>query len=282
MTDAEDTRRCRPVCLAAWGDGRPVGLLVSAAATGHGQDGGEQILLSLMTVPGWRRRGVGKTLLAALETRVSALGIHRLSTSFSDRLPGAPAFLETLRSAGWPEPAATRLRICGEVGHTGAVFRDRASLLNRLKRDGFRLWSWRERGAEAARLVEALAARGEAPPDWAGLGPWREALDPDLSLVMGDAAGEVVGWALCVHQPALSRWFFPVGWVRPPYDRRGWLLGAYVEGAERLGARHGDTALAVIETASGQEGMWRLFERRFAPHVRWSDRLMESTRALDG
>ncbi|CAO3419679.1 hypothetical protein [Azospirillum endophyticum] len=286
LADPEERRRCRPCAVAAWNGDQPAGLALSAVSPGRPLEAGAQMLLSLTVARPWRRRGLALRLLAALESALPALGVRQLEVGYSSRLPGAGAFAATLRAAGWPEPEATRLRICGAVRDTVAVFRDRDSLMTRMRATGFRLWSWRERGAEAEALAQAMIDRGEAPA-WARPIHWRTRLDPDLSLVIGHgtddiagAGGDIVGWALCVHQPDLTRWFFPVGWVRPPYDRHGWLMGAYAEGAERLAARHGDDAVAVIETASGQPGMWRLFERRFEPHAHWTDRMMTSERPL--
>ncbi|MBK1841108.1 hypothetical protein JHL17_27275 [Azospirillum sp. YIM B02556] len=286
LADPDARRLCRPCAVAAWDGDRPAGLTLSAVSPGRPLEAGEQTLLSLSVARPWRRHGLALRLLAALEQALPALGVRHLAVSYSSRLPAADAFTATLRAAGWPPPEPSRLRICGAVRDTVAVFRDRDSLMTRMKAEGLRLWSWRERGAEA----EALATGRNEAPAWAQPSHWRAMLDPDLSLVIGaaggqagdgaDAGDEIVGWALCVHQPDLSRWFFPVGWVRPPFDRRAWLMGAYAEGAERLAARHGGDAVAVIETGSGQPGMWRLFERRFEPHVHWTDRMMSSERLL--
>ncbi len=280
LADPGERRLCRPGVVAAWDGDRPAGLALSGVAPGWPLEDGRQALLSLMVARSHRRRGLALRLLAALEDHLLAQGVRRLTVDYSDRLPGAAAFAATLRAAGWPEPEPARLRICGAVRDTVAVFRDRDSLMARMQAEGFRLWSWRERGIGCEALAQTLIERGEAPA-WAQPRHWRNALDPDLSLVIGDAADAIVGWALCVHQPAAARWFFPVGWVRPPYDRRGWLMGAYAEGAERVAARHGGDAVAVIETASGQPGMWRLFERRFEPHAHWTDRMMASERLLN-
>lgn len=279
LTDPEEKRLCRPCAVAAWDGDQPTGLALSAVSPGRPLEAGEQTLLSLTVARPWRRRGLALRLLAALEGALPALGVRQLAVSYSSRLPAADAFAATLRAAGWPEPEPSRLRICGAVRDTVRVFRNRDSLMTRMTAEGFRLWSWRERGTEAETLAQALIDRGEAPV-WARPTHWRGMLDPDLSLVIG-AGDAIVGWALCVHQPDLSRWFFPIGWVRPPYDRRGWLMGAYAEGAERVAARHGGESVAVIETASGQSGMWRLFERRFAPHAHWIDRMMTSERLLN-
>lgn len=269
----------RPCCLAAWNGDNPVGLVVSAASKEHTLAEGWQSLLSLTVAPAWRRRGIARRLLAALEKTVLDHAVGNLTTNYSDRLPGTKAFAELLLSAGWAEPSAIRYRICGEVRHTAALFRNRDNLLKRLEGGGFCIHSWRDRGDEGARLADAVIAQGGAPA-WAGPAFWAETLDPDLSLVITDAGERPVGWVICEYQPQLSRLYFPIGWMVPPYDARGWLLGAYAVGAQRAAEKHGESALAVIETGAAQQGMWRLFERHFQPHARWTDRLMMSTRGI--
>lgn len=267
--------------LATWSGGVPIALAVSAASREHRLADGCQSLLSLAVAPAWRRQGMGRRLLAELEAVLARRGIRSLSTSFSDRLPGAAAFAALLAAAGWDAPAAQRYRICGAVQDTAILFRDRDRLLKRLEGTGFRIHSWRDRGADGNSFAEAVVAGGGAPA-WARPALWTETLDPDLSLVVADAAGQLAGWVVCEYQPQFSRLYFPIGWMVPPYDGRGWLLGAYAVGAKLAAAKYGGSTLAVIETGAMQQGMWRLFERHFQPHARWTDRMMTASRDFTG
>jgi len=267
----------RAVCLAAWSGDTPVALAVSAASPEHRPEEGQQRLLSLMVASGWRRQGVARRLLAELEETLASSGGLELSTQFSDQLPGAAAFTGLLAAAGWTAPIALRYRICGAVQDTFVLFRDRERLLRRLADGGFRIQSWRDRAEAALSLAEAAIAAGTAP-GWSHPGRWQQSLDPDLSLVVTTADGQAAGWVVCEYQPALSRLYYPIGWLVPPYDRQGWLLGAYAVGAERAVAKYGGATPAVIETGAAQQGMWRLFERHFQPHAHWTDRLVESCR----
>lgn len=271
----------RTVCLAAWRGDIPIALAVTAASPEHCLTEGCQSLLSLTVAPAWRRQGVGHRLLTELDSVLAGQGVRAMSTSFSDRLPEAAAFSALLAATGWDAPAAQRYRICGEVKDTAILFRDRDRLLARLATTGFRVHSWRDRAADGNRFAEAVVATGAAPA-WARPALWEKTLDPDLSLVIADADGQPAGWVVCEYQPHLTRLYFPIGWMVPPYDARGWLLGAYAVGAERAAAKYGGSTLAVIETGSMQQGMWRLFERHFQPHARWTDRLMVASRNFAG
>ncbi|GAB2181152.1 hypothetical protein DLREEDagrD3_13750 [Denitratisoma sp. agr-D3] len=278
MTGAE-AEALVPCCFAAWDGERPVGLIVSARSDRQARSSGWQGLYSLMVAPDWRNQGIGGALLDALTSALPVLGTKGIDTSYSDALPGAPAFAALLQSRAWQTPWAERFRICGEVRATQAIFRDVEQLLQRLHQGGLRVHPWRERKEEVEAFAVDVIKRGEAPA-WASPESWSARLDQDMSLAVADAAGSLVGWVICEYQPALKRWHFPVGWVCPPWDGYGWLLGVYADGARRIAAKDGDQALVVIETGSEQQGMWRVLERRFKPHMRWTDRLMVSARAL--
>lgn len=265
------------LCLAGWSGAVPVALVVSLAAPEPGQ----QILLSLTVAPPWRRQGVGRALLSALEAALADHGIHTLTTDFSDRLPGALPFSALLAAAGWNPPMAQRYRICGEVKDTAILFRDRERLLRRLQAAGFRAHCWRDRGEDGRALAERVVAEGAAPR-WTLSADWEQKLDADLSLVITDAGDRAVGWVVCEYQPHLARLYYPIGWMVAPYDGSGWLLGAYAVGAELAAVKYGGATLAVIETGSQQHGMWRLFERHFQPHARWTDRLLHVSRHVGG
>ncbi len=273
----EETRTAaRAVILAAWIGEIPIGLAISR---GRGAGADEQELLSLFVVPQWRRRGVARALLAGLRTALAGSGAVRQGVQYSSRLPCVGPWQSLLQADGWAAPEVVSLRICGPVRETFSVFRHRAALIERLGREGFAIRTWREDGARAVAVAAQLRESGEAP-DWSAPDSWLDALDPDASMVLVDETGDVRGWVVCQHQPALNRWFFPIGWVREPQAGRGWLLGAYAEGARRLAEAHGDDTEVVVESYSGLPQMWRVLERHFVPYARWSDNLMHSYRAL--
>jgi GNAT superfamily N-acetyltransferase len=262
---------CLPLCHAAWRAGRPVGLAVAVAAP---QDGIAE-LLSIMVAPGERRRGIGQALLRGLSETARQHGCREMHASWSDRLPGTDAFTGLIAGQHWTSPVAERLRMCGAVKHTLALFRDRHSLIARMEKGGLRFRSWAEAGAAAEAVAAEEIATGGVP-EWADPARWRDSLCADMSLVLMDSQDTVQGWAVCERQPALNRWYFPIGWVLPPYDKRGWLLGAYAEGARRLAAAHGEDSMVVTEASPRLPGMWALLENHFRLHTYWVDRYLNS------
>jgi GNAT superfamily N-acetyltransferase len=275
MDDAA-RREIHACCLAAWLGDIPVGLVTSAHSR---YDRNAQSLLSLVVAKAWRRQGIGRTLLRALERAMAGRGLTQLQTQYSDRLPDAQAFGQLIQAEGWPEPEAVHLRICGPVRETFSVFRHRAGILQRLDREGFRIRTWAEDGERALAHAVALLAEGAAP-GWADPRPWLDMIHPDASMVLITPDDHICGWVMCQHQVELSRWYFPVGWVQEPQAGRGWLLGAYAEGARRLAEAHGDETRVVVESSRGLKGMWRVLERHFVPYADWSDRMLESIRPL--
>lgn len=273
---AEQT--ARPLALGAWIDGCPVGLALTCK-----ENPTTQTLLSLTVAPAVRRQGIGLALLRALAAALPPLGVFACVTRYSDHLPGVAAFQATLARADWAEATPISRRICGPVGKTAAVFRDRGGLLARIRRDGLTLHHWGQADpvliARTLALADAETACG-AIPAWTHPGPWQDRLSPLASMILTTDQGAVQGWVVCEHQAQQNRWHFPIGWVLPPFDAKGWLLAAYAEGALRLEQQVGPNARAVIESAPEQAGMWRIFERHFQPHADWSDLMLKNTIAL--
>lgn len=274
-----DSPAPRTLCLAAWAGDTPLALAVTAASPDQPESDGWRMLHSLTVAAQARRQGIGRRMLTALCDTLAGQGVARLHCRFSDRLPGAPAFQSLLEAGGWGPCVAERLRICGAVGDTALVFRDRGGLLRRLDQSGFRLTPWAEAAEAATALADREISAGRVP-GWAHPAPWAHRLDADLSLVITTATGQPVGWVICEFQPALRRLYYPIGWVIPPHDGQGWLLGAYARGAMRAVDKYGAPTEAVIESGATQAGMWRVFDRHFRPHARWVDHLLAAERQV--
>jgi GNAT superfamily N-acetyltransferase len=266
------------LALVAFADEAPVALWLSVKTPLQDQPQGHT-LLSLFVAPAWRRRGVGTHLMQVAETKLAARGVSSLTTSYSSILPGADAMSGLLLNQSWNEPTPDRIRICGRVGDTVTTSRAWDVLLRRLERRGLRYLSWQEADIGVLEQAGAMVDAGHAP-EWSDPRPWNEVLSRPLSLAILDGKGALSGWVICEHQPNLSRWYFPIGWVTPAEQDRGTLVGAYLEGSRRIQSEHGSSALAVLEASPRQGRAWKLFENHFSSFALWSDRLLVSQKFL--
>lgn len=264
-----------PLRFAAYNGTTPVGL----ALVLHGKEHRQAELLSLAVDKPFRRRGIGTAILRYVEHHLRAANISEISARFSDGLPGASAFSTLVASAGWNGPVPERIRILGQVGNALEVFRDRDKLLTRASRDGLVLVSWRDFPHDARTHILQEIAEGRAP-GWSSAGLFSDTLDPDFSMVLTKGGNTVVGWVICQFHAGVRRWSFPVGWIDSEYQKRGWLLVAYADGARRLGERFGPHAIAVFESTMGLPMMWRVLEDRFAPHAQVADRILRVDKQL--
>jgi GNAT superfamily N-acetyltransferase len=265
----------RPYRLAAFAEGKPIGLALATLETtsGHAE------LRSLVVDRSHRRMGTARGLLDQMETWLRDDGGQHVSACFSDQLPGANGFAALLAGAGWSAPEPERIRILGRVGKTSDVFRDRERLVQRAFRDGLSIIPWRDHAGDPRSLILREIEAGRAP-DWAQIGLLADTVDPEFSMILTDGAGQVVGWVICQFHAGIRRWGFPVGWIHQEHQKRGWLLVAYAQGAHLIETRHGPDAIAVFESSSGLPMMWRVLEHRFAPHAERADRLLVSRKRL--
>lgn len=260
---------------SAWLDDVPVGLALAKRQ----QQTGEAELMSLMVDKRFRRQGIGTALLRQTEMAVRSLQSSEILARFSDHLPGAHAFGQLLARENWSQPDPERIRILGQVGKTNEVFRDQAGLVVRAKRDGLQLIAWQDYPGDGKALVTQQIADGLAP-EWTQMGLHGDNLDPEFSVILTTQQGAVVGWVICQFHAEIRRWSFPVGWITPEHQRRGWLLVAYADGARRLGERHGEASIAVFESTNAMPMMWRVLEGRFAPHAQLADYVLKSRKSF--
>lgn len=258
-----------PLRIAAYDGATPVGLALALYRKDHRQ----AELLSLAVDKAFRRRGVGTAILQSVEHRLRTDNISEISARFSDAMPGASAFGALTGGAGWNGPVPERMRVMGPVGNALEVFRDRDKLLTRASRDGLVLASWRDFAHDTRGHILQEIAEGRAP-GWSSAGLFSDTFDPDFSMVLTKGANRIVGWVICQFHAKARRWSFPVGWIDNEYQKRGWLLVAYADGARRLGERFGPDAIAVFESTMGLPLMWRVLEDRFAPHAQVADRIL--------
>jgi GNAT superfamily N-acetyltransferase len=205
------------VAVAAFCDGRPVGLALGGQPPG----GGPAELGSLFVERAYRGQGLGGALLAAAEEELARRGARQLRLEYHTAMPARGPLEKLLLRRHWSEPQAVMLRCQADDRTTQApVFN--APLFPRLQRQlaDVQVFPWAEL-TSAER--ESLLAQQRAPGSWIppSLSPFQEDRTYARSVCLGlRADGEVVGW-LITHRlaPTVARYTW--GYVRPDLARRG-------------------------------------------------------------
>lgn len=261
--------------IGAFLGNQPAGLLLSAPQPDDLQD-----ITSIMVAPRFRRRGIGRALLADIAHRARALGRNGLVARWSDRLPQAAAFSALLASQGWSDPIETRRRMTWRVGDWTKGFPRRDAILARLRANGLM-----DRSLAALDVAEIedlkrqnaeLIANGRAP-DWSSAEGWLPLADPDATVLLYDTHGRLHGWMAVNYQAKFDRWFIPQGYVVAEKVSAGWLIGAIASLWMRLEAKAGPDALLIAQPPAGAGGaMERMLFRHFGAHAVATDFLRES------
>ncbi|WP_449258578.1 GNAT family N-acetyltransferase [Chlorobium limicola] len=96
------------LALVARADGRPVGLVLAEPMPqrdGGNATGQKRLLLrSVFSNLLWQHKGIGKLLMASLETGARDLGYSSIQTEYTPKLESFEAFERLLVSAGWKSP----------------------------------------------------------------------------------------------------------------------------------------------------------------------------------
>ena len=245
----------------AWEGDRPVGLALlgrSAESTWR--------LASVAVARENRRQGIAGRLLGAAEELARAAGAEALRAVHSSRMPARPAFERLLARAGWSAPALLEMRFTGRADWYESAGQEWVALLRRLERGGFGVTPWDERDDADRAAVAALAAQAppdqqpDEQPDKGGLA------DPAVSVLIR-RHGVPVGWVL--GQAALDpgHYRYTVGYVIPPLQRSGWLIGAMMAVCRMQAAVAGAGSIASFETTVANAGMQALMTRRLAPRA---------------
>lgn len=178
------------VALVASAPERPLALALAR------QEGAE--LLSLYVHPSQRRCGLGRRLLAALETELAGRGCRAVSTVWMSGTPGAEAFAALLEDRGWSPPQPRMVVYHAELERLGA-----AAWMHAFAGlpAGYAILPWAElTAAQLATLRQVIRFEGWVPAEldpfaFAGRGIDGAAPEPALSLAC-TLWDEVVGWNL--------------------------------------------------------------------------------------
>lgn len=253
-----DPRRIQPLGVVARAGGRAVGLVLGELPL---DPGGTPEMLSLFIVPELRRHGIGRALVAALETEVARRGFDGIATVYTAGKPGIAGLERILWQRQWlaPETRTISVRFPPAAALASELFAERrmAALAH-----GLELFAWRELGAEEKARIRA----GDAGRPWItpALAFWRfegAGFDPDSS-VGARLRGEVVGWVLN-HRVAPGVVRFTCSFMRKDVSRRGRIVPLYRESLRRLVAA--GCTQATFVTPVVYPNMMRFIQRWLVP-----------------
>lgn len=235
-------------------------------------------LLSIAVRRGFRRQGVATALMAAAEATARAAGIARLTATYSSRLRTAAAVRSLVERAGWTSPTVYQHRLAGRADWVFEAAATHDGFLRSLARRGYGHQSWRDIGGDDHACVAAMVADGTVP---AGYQPpaWPEAQQSPYSLALRKE-GRLVGWIFGELQGDGRTVLYHTAWVRPPFQKLGWLVGGLIEVCRRQSELLGGDSVAV-HCADPASAMLAVMERRLLPHgPLWMDTRLRTEKAL--
>lgn len=247
-------------CVAAgvWFKDQPAGLAL--CGQGNGRTTAE--LLSLYVAPLHRLGGVGTSLLGLAEAMLTAGGMDRIHTTWSDTMAGAAGFRAVLAKREWGEPYKRMLTLRGDMnGDFGQKVREKYPKYESpdcLPRK-YTLGPWADMTPQERAFI--LSKQGQ--PDWyePRSNPFREEniLNPRLSLVLRKE-GEVAGW-LTIHRTARDTLRYTDVFIREDLKRAGAVAIAMVTHAFWLHIKEGTPKLTMAAERDN-EPILRMFENR--------------------
>lgn len=228
--------------------GQPVGVAVVHV------DSEAAALTDLYVLPNYRRGGIGRRLLAAVEEQVRRAGVSRMQTHYKAD-EQTPHFERLLAGQGWDPPIVT-----GELFWTRCAVAFGPWVSRYRFRPPYSFFAWPElTAAERDRLLERGAA-GWYPPNFSPFSRPDDAWDP-LSSVGLRRKGEVVGWCLTVRE-SQGQMLVDILFVDPPLQRLGKGFMLVGEVIRRYCADGGDYAYWRVNPRN--EAMLRWSRKAFA------------------
>lgn len=219
-------------------------------------------VLSVAVAPAFRRRGIGRTLMAEAEAAARARDTDTLIGYHSSRTRGRMALEGLLAACGWEAPAEVEQRLIGAVGWVAKGLEAWRPHLDHIRSRGFAALSWAETDdRDFARIREMLE-----DPDVAAYTPWPqiEEADHDLSLVLR-RDDRPVGWIVAAPDSEMGATYYSGGYVIPALRRSGWLVAGLVEACRRQAEKLGPDSVAAYGTAADNTAMRTFMRRRLDP-----------------
>ncbi len=246
------------VALAAMQNGQAVALVLARP--------GAATLLSLFVTASHRRQGVGRRLLAAMETELARHGCQEVGAVWMSSMPGAAAFAALLRRQAWSLPQARMVIYRAERARLGE-----ASWLFGLAGlpDGHAIVPWSDLVPEQmSKLRQAIHFEAWVPPDlvpfdFAGIGIDGAASEQKLNLAY-IVWGDVVGWNFA-HRIDAQTVRASCTFVRPDLQQQLIMLALWREAFVRAAALEYRTISWAVSVA--RQAMVTFNDKYMAPYI---------------
>jgi ribosomal protein S18 acetylase RimI-like enzyme len=254
-----------------WLDGRTglVGVGASDSGAPAGLALGREVaprsarILSLYVLPDFRGRGIGTSLLAALESHLAGRGNDRMELVYAIDAPGSPAFEGVLHRCGWPGEG-DRLQVFTVDGRImSAPWFDDAVLPS-----PYAISDWVSLTDEEREALARSQEKERWIPDLLLPFDHEKHLEPLNSLVLRHR-GRVAGWLL-THPLDTETIHYANLYVRPSVNRVGRTfasLALLAEAVRRQERAMGVASCGRFEVLPTNAPLLRFIERHLAPYL---------------
>jgi GNAT superfamily N-acetyltransferase len=222
-----DTRLVQPLGLAAWRNGRPIGMVLTELPIA---DALPPEVLSLFVHPEARNHGVATALVSQLESTLHARGFSSVQAVYMTGSSSVEPLERVWAKRAWDTPAtrSVTVRFTPEQA-AGMPWFGRV----RLPASDFQIFPWAELTREDKREI----ATSQQASSWipTELEPWRhdhQGFD-SVSSVGLRFRGHVVGWVIN-HRLAPNLVRFTCSYMREDLSRRARILPLYTSSVRRL------------------------------------------------
>jgi GNAT superfamily N-acetyltransferase len=259
------------VALAAVKEGEAIALVLACPR--------EAKLLSLYVTALHRHQGVGRGLLAALETELARRGCRDVCTVWMSSAPGAEAFAALLRGQGWSRQQARMVIYRAEFARLGE-----ASWLHAFASlpAGHAIVPWSDLEPEQLiKLRQAIRFEGWVPSDLVPFDFADKGIDgalPEQKLNLACIVwGDVVGWNFA-HRIDAQTIRVSCTFVRPDLQQQLVMLALWREAFVRMA----DTEYRTMSWAVsvGREAMLNFNDKYMTPYLSRRSESWESRKVL--
>jgi GNAT superfamily N-acetyltransferase len=266
-----EQRFVRPVGVVARQGDRIPGLVLAEAPVRAGD--GPPELLSLFVAASSRGRGIGTSLVEAVEKRLREDGFAIVRATYTTGKPSIAAVERVFAKRGWDAPELRTFSVRFTIQEAQATpWYGRVRLPK-----GAELFSWVDLTPDERRRIQESNQRAPWIPN--SLQPWRHdvvGFDP-VSSVGLRYQGDVVGWMIN-HRMDPKTVRFTCSFMRADLSRRARILPLYSEAIRRLAEDGCERGTFVTPTV--YPGMVEFIQEHIKPYVSFTGETRGTRKSL--